>query len=153
MSSREGPCCSGMCQIEWTYVTHMTSYLQGRLLPEELAVIASAKNPPLMAATVLGQVIASTQMPDMFRWAIDEQIVRFLDAAAACERLRKQPIPIAYTRSVTLTVIPLLVLHEHMQMHALNRVPGHSLSFQPDDSASMRPTCSARKPIWLHICV
>ena len=61
-------------------------------------LVASVKNPPVTAAMALTQVIASTHMPEMLKMQVDEQIVRFVDAAAACERLRKQPIPLAYTR-------------------------------------------------------
>ena len=72
--------------------------MQDRLRPEELALVASAKSPPVMAATALTQIIASTDTPEMLKVAVDEQIVRFVDAVGACERLRKQPIPLAYTR-------------------------------------------------------
>ena len=53
-----------------------------------------------MAATVLTQLIASAHLPEMLQISLDAQIVKFVDAVAACERLKKQPIPVAYTRCV-----------------------------------------------------
>ncbi len=51
-----------------------------------------------MAATVLTQLIASAKLPEMLQISVDQQIVQYIDSVAACERLQKQPIPVAYTR-------------------------------------------------------
>ena len=51
-----------------------------------------------MAATVLTQLIASANLPEMLQISVDKQIVQYIDSVAACERLQKQPIPVAYTR-------------------------------------------------------
>ncbi len=72
--------------------------LQDRLLPHELAYIVSVKHPPNMAATVLTQLVASANLPEMLQISVDKQIVQYIDSVAACERLQKQPIPVAYTR-------------------------------------------------------
>ena len=72
--------------------------MQDRLLPHELDYLAGVDNPPLMAATVLTQLIASANLPHMLQISLDEQIARYLDGVAACERLHKQSIPVAYTR-------------------------------------------------------
>lgn len=72
--------------------------LQDRLLPHELAYISTVKHAPDTAATVLTQLIASAGLPNMLQISVDEQIVRYVDSVAACERLQKQPIPVAYTR-------------------------------------------------------
>ena len=55
-------------------------------------------NPPTIAATVLTQLVASAKLPEMLQISLDEQIARYVYAVAACERLQKQPIPVAYTR-------------------------------------------------------
>ncbi len=60
--------------------------------------MTSVKHPPNMAATVLTQLVASAKLPQMLQISIDEQLVRYVDSVAACERLQKQPIPVAYTR-------------------------------------------------------
>ena len=72
--------------------------MQDRLLPHELDYIASMGNPPTMAATVLTNLVASAKLPQMLQISLDQQIARYVDAVAACERLQKQPIPVAYTR-------------------------------------------------------
>lgn len=53
-----------------------------------------------MAASMLTEIIASASMPDMIQLAVDERLGAFVDAVGACERLFKQPIPVAYTRYV-----------------------------------------------------
>ncbi|KAL3157166.1 hypothetical protein ABBQ38_001406 [Trebouxia sp. C0009 RCD-2024] len=72
--------------------------LQDRLLPHELDYIASVMNPPVMAATVLTQLVAAANLPDMLQISLDGQIAKYVDSVGACERLNKQPIPLAYTR-------------------------------------------------------
>lgn len=72
--------------------------LQGRLLPHELAWICGVQHPPVMAATVLTQLIAAAKLPQMLQITVDQQLVQYVDSVAACERLQKQPIPVAYTR-------------------------------------------------------
>ena len=51
-----------------------------------------------MAATVLTQLVASVKLPEMLQITLDQQIAKYVDGVAACERLQKQPIPVAYTR-------------------------------------------------------
>ena len=72
--------------------------LQDRLLSHELDYIASVHNPPVMAATVLTQLVAAAHLPDMLQISLDGQIAKYVDSVGACERLNKQPIPVAYTR-------------------------------------------------------
>ena len=78
--------------------TCYTLWLQGRLLPHELAWICGVQHPPVMAATVLTQLIAAAKLPQMLQVTVDQQLVQYVDSVAACERLQKQPIPVAYTR-------------------------------------------------------
>ena len=72
--------------------------MQGILLPAELSWLSTVDNAPIMASSMLTQVVASAQLPDMIQLAIDEHVGHFVDAVGACERLLKQPIPVAYTR-------------------------------------------------------
>ena len=51
-----------------------------------------------MAATVLTQLVAAANLPDMLQISLDGQIAKYVDSVGACERLNKQPIPLAYTR-------------------------------------------------------
>lgn len=72
--------------------------LQDLLLPEELRWLSTVSNAPTMAASMLTQVVASAQLPAMLQLAVDEQVAQYVNAVGACERLLKQPIPVAYTR-------------------------------------------------------
>lgn len=72
--------------------------LQDILLPAELNWLSSVDNRPVMAASMLTEVVASVKLPDMIQLAITEKCGQFVDAVGACERLQKQPIPVAYTR-------------------------------------------------------
>lgn len=72
--------------------------LQDILLPAELDWLATVDNRPVMAASMLTQIIASVKLPEMIQLAINERCGSFVDAVGACERLQKQPIPVAYTR-------------------------------------------------------
>jgi predicted membrane chloride channel (bestrophin family) len=89
-------CCARCSHAVYNVVMQLC--LQDRLLPHELAYIVSVKHPPNMAATVLTQLVASANLPEMLQISVDKQIVQYIDSVAACERLQKQPIPVAYTR-------------------------------------------------------
>ena len=77
---------------------HGRWWLQDRLLPDEVAYMATVQHPPMMAAAILTQLVASANLPEMLQSSIDDQIARYVDSVAACERLQKQPIPLAYRR-------------------------------------------------------
>ena len=72
--------------------------LQDILLPAELNWLSTVDNAPIMAASMLTNIIASVKLPDMIQLAIDEKCGHFVNSVGACERLQKQPIPVAYTR-------------------------------------------------------
>ncbi|DBB06208.1 TPA: hypothetical protein ACH3X3_009754 [Trebouxia sp. C0006] len=87
-----------LLKMHCRWQTDVHIQLKDRLLPHELAYIVSVKHPPNMAATVLTQLVASANLPEMLQISVDKQIVQYIDSVAACERLQKQPIPVAYTR-------------------------------------------------------
>ena len=72
-------------------------------MPAELNWLSTVDNAPIMAASMLTNIIASVKLPDMIQLAIDENCGHYVNAAGACERLQKQPIPVAYTRYVPST--------------------------------------------------
>lgn len=51
-----------------------------------------------MAATVLTQLVTAAKLPHLLQTSLDVQIARYVDSVGACERLNRQPIPLAYTR-------------------------------------------------------
>lgn len=87
-----------LLKMHCRWQTNVHTQLKDRLLQHELAYMISVKHPPNMAATVLTQLIASANLPEMLQISVDKQIVQYIDSVAACERLQKQPIPVAYTR-------------------------------------------------------
>ncbi|DBA68356.1 TPA: hypothetical protein ACH3X2_013665 [Trebouxia sp. C0005] len=87
-----------LLKMHCRWQTDVHIQLKDRLLSHELAYMISVKHPPNMAATVLTQLIASANLPEMLQISVDKQIVQYIDSVAACERLQKQPIPVAYTR-------------------------------------------------------
>ncbi|KAL0031296.1 hypothetical protein WJX79_001422 [Trebouxia sp. C0005] len=87
-----------LLKMHCRWQTDVHIQLKDRLLSHELAYMISVKHPPNMAATVLTQLIASANLPEMLQISVDKQIVQYIDSVAACESLQKQPIPVAYTR-------------------------------------------------------
>lgn len=94
---------TGLVSRVWLAIPHSCIsntffVLQDILLPAELNWLSTVDNAPIMAASMLTNIIASVKLPDMIQLAIDEKCGHFVNAVGACERLQKQPIPVAYTR-------------------------------------------------------
>lgn len=70
------------------------------LPPTDAAALAASPNPPADVATALGAAVASLPGLDgPLLAALDAGVAAYSDRAVAADRLRRQPIPTAYTRN------------------------------------------------------
>ncbi|KAK9825471.1 hypothetical protein WJX81_006786 [Elliptochloris bilobata] len=72
--------------------------LQDTLEPDELAWLSQRQHKPQAVSQVLTEALWRMGMPDYQKATVDLQVTAYNAVVASCERLLKQPIPIAYTR-------------------------------------------------------
>lgn len=68
-------------------------------MPHELHYLHDWTHRPSAVVQALSDAVFTLQSSDFTLMQINRRISTFSDTVAACERLYKQPIPTAYTRS------------------------------------------------------
>lgn len=68
------------------------------LSPDQLAWLKSSKQPPVAATQVIAALTLRGGLNPYERAAMMDVLTNFDIALGACERIRSQPIPMAYTR-------------------------------------------------------
>lgn len=74
--------------------------MQDILRPEELNALRASAHRPNFVLSMLSSAAEEANCPAFARVRYDENLTSFADAAGACERILKTPIPLSYTRSV-----------------------------------------------------
>eukprot|EP00208_Stichococcus_sp_RCC1054_P004130 CAMPEP_0206135050 /NCGR_PEP_ID=MMETSP1473-20131121/412_1 /ASSEMBLY_ACC=CAM_ASM_001109 /TAXON_ID=1461547 /ORGANISM="Stichococcus sp, Strain RCC1054" /LENGTH=473 /DNA_ID=CAMNT_0053526755 /DNA_START=327 /DNA_END=1748 /DNA_ORIENTATION=- len=72
--------------------------LKDILRPEELNALRASAHRPNFVLSMLSSAAEEANCPAFARVRYDENLTSFADAAGACERILKTPIPLSYTR-------------------------------------------------------
>jgi len=68
------------------------------LPPEAVAWLLASARRPAAAALALSSALARLPISDLLLQSLEGRVHAYSAAVAACERLRRQPVPVAYTR-------------------------------------------------------
>lgn len=91
--------CSSSCAFLRDDVTFLEESRNPLMKPSELTWLQTCKQPPIAASLVISNFLKKSSALSAYeRMTMEEQLTQFDIAVGACERLRRQSIPMAYTR-------------------------------------------------------
>ena len=96
--------CAAACAFLRDDISFLDPY-SDLLPPGRFAWMAASAQPPIAAMQAVSALVAGAQLSTYERVALEQQLSTFDISLGACERIRRQTIPMAYTRHTSRFII------------------------------------------------